>query len=203
MKLRFVLILFFIPVLTFSQIHEVGLCLGYGKTETGYDSFRFIFPFDSDHSDFKTIGMNYFFTISETPVCLKTGLIFDHRKQGESNLYYIKNPMGFDFKFGKEIRIIFGFGFYYGYLIGYNGFDEGSDFEQTKARFQVGIDGNLGFGFTISENADFIVMYQYNFDMTEMYEEQQYSPGGASYTNTIRGYDGFFRIGVRHKFIHK
>jgi len=192
------LILTLITVLLPAQVSEVGVGVGYGKTVVDDSRAVWVLPFGTEGADFLRFGFGYSYTPRNAVFAFKTGINYDRKSSNDIRLNYLRIPAGIDFSFGKKVCFIAGAGLFAGYLIAYSGIAPDSDFENTAGRLQFGWQADAGIGVRLTPEYRLVLSYGQNFDITKMYEESRYSPGGAPYTIDEKGFDGFIRLCVMH-----
>lgn len=74
------------------------------------------------------------------------------------------------------------------------------DFQNTKKSFQLGWYANTGIAYALSENYHLNLKYQYQVDISKMYDGQRHSPGGATYSLDVKSCDGLLILGIRYQF---
>jgi len=196
-----ILLIFFTRTLC-AQEKEIGFDIGYGKTTIEDNGMTLVFPFDKELPNYFRFGFYYFYTPNNSIFSIKTGISYDYKGQNNISLNYLRAPLGLDFSFGKKVQLIVGAGLYASYLLAYSGISNDSGFEDSKRRFQFGWQGNIGLGVQISQRYNLSIIYQQNFDITKMYENQRMSPGGSPYSLDEKGYDGFIKICLKYKLLN-
>lgn len=202
-KLRAVLIIVLITnsIYSYGQENLIGFNLGYGNT-TDVLLPIFVSPFQHDNSGFIGLGLGYDFKPKHAFFRLKSGLSYDYRKYSVgSSFNYLRLPICFDFIFGKKVQPYFGFGFFGSYLFHYD--YDGSAYEIHK--FQLGLSGNIGIEFIISDKFRLDVGYQQNIDLTSMYTYRNSSlPYPDIYVeHNSNGGEKYFKLGFKYKFMIK
>ncbi|PKM78882.1 MAG: hypothetical protein CVU88_08670, partial [Firmicutes bacterium HGW-Firmicutes-13] len=134
---------------------------------------------------------------------IKTGLIYDFRKNNRYHFNYLKMPIGLDFIIGKKLNFIFGGGFYLSYFFLYNETKSNSYFEITISRLQLGGEVNVGFGYQISEKIKAYLMCQNNNDITKMYKYKRPNLAGGTRWEYVRGIDTFCKLGIKYNINKK
>ena len=182
----------------YSQENQIGLEIGYGNTIMNTYNTTKLFLLDEENSNFYKIGLTYSHSPKYAIFNLKSGISYDYKKIYESHLNYFRIPIGLDFQFGNKMQVIFGGGIFTSYLFSYNEISNEYYFEDSKRNFQIGWYGNFGLGINIYQKYNFSFKYQYNHDLTKLYEEQLTSPGGSPYTLDGKGYDGFLILSINY-----
>ncbi len=198
--------LMLLPIGLSAQKSEAGMNIGFGKTITDDSRIAFVLPFEGYAANYFRLGFDYFYHPKDAIFTLSTGINYSYKGKNTLNLHYLRPQMGLDFIFGKEIRFIFGGGFYVSYLFAYGGTSNMSnryDFEHYHNRFQLGWYGNVGIAIRITPKFNLSVKYQNNADITPMFTIKRYSPGGSPYDAYDRGFDGLIVIGLTQHLIKK
>lgn len=187
---------------SFGQTKVYGVNVGFGtSTEViqGEES-TFVSPFDGDNQDFMQIGLDYAYAPGKSNIYFKSGLIYNAKTTEETALDYIRAPLGLDVGIGNTFQVIIGANVFTSYLLAHSGFEGVDYFNDNLRRFQFGWGGNLGFGLDLSEKINFNLMYQRNFDLTEMYSIETRTQEGVL-TENFMGQDGFVRMGLHYKIL--
>jgi hypothetical protein len=198
-SLLFIILVLFASLLS-AQKNQIGLDIGYGKTTIEDYQRPLVSPFNKDLSDYARIGIFYYYTPTKAFFSIKTGLTYDYKGQNSTNLNYLRVPLGLNFTIGHRIQCVFGCGFYSSFLIAYRRIND-PNFEDSKNRFQLGVQGNLGVGFQVSSRLSLSIIFQNNFDLTNMYKDQRTAPSGGEYSLDEKGYDGFIQVSLRRTLI--
>ena len=199
--IRFIFTLIIILItnfsLSFGQEKLISFNFGYGKT-TDVVMPNFDSPFQNDNSKFIGLGLGYDYKPKNAFFRLKSGLSYDYRKYpGGSSFNYIRLPIGFDFIFGKRIQPYFGFGFFGSYLFHY----EFDDRYVEINTFQLGLTGNIGIEFKISEKFRVDIGCQRSFDLSSMYTYQTSTlpHPGIFVENSSKGGEKYFTLGIKYQ----
>ena len=210
MKHLGLLILGLIIQLFYSELHckindEIGIEFGYGRTYPINDDFgSYYIPNYKDFTNYLRFGVQYYKPLNESNYYIMTGLCYDYNSEDNTNLTFIRIPLGLEFRTDKKIQFVGGFGFLVSSLISSNGINEYSDFYDTKKRIQLGGFGTLGLKYQISTRYIIGLGYQCNIDFTSLYEENQTSSGGTSYTlKKVKGCDSFIKFSIRYTLPNK
>lgn len=199
LKYFLITLLVLVSLELYTQESEIGLNIGYGATVVDDYGIAFVPPFYKETTDFLRFGFCYYYSPKHSIFSLKTGIDYDYRAFEELKLNYLRIPFGLDFNIGKKIQFIIGAGLFTSCLIAYSELSENDDFANSLNRFQLGWYGNIGLGIKLSQNYNLSIKYQYNADMTKMYEGTRYSPGGAKGTIDKKGYDSFIIMCLKFK----
>jgi hypothetical protein len=183
-----------------AQTTVYGVNVGFGKsTVVARDEEpTFLSPFNSDYENFMQLGLDYAYAPGNSSIYFKSGLIYNARTTDETALDYIRAPLGLDIGIGNAFQFIFGANVFSSFLLAYTGFDDNEAFNDSVRRFQFGWGGNLGFGLDITDNVNLNVMYQRNFDLTEVYNVETRTVDGVVSENFL-GQDGFVRMGLSYR----
>jgi hypothetical protein len=189
-----------------SQVHGqtkvYGVNVGFGKSTEVLqgEEPNFVSPFDSDQQDFMQIGLDYAYAPGNSSIYFKSGLLYNARTTNDTALDYIRAPFGLDVGIGNSFQVIIGANVFTSFLLAHSGFDDVDYFNDNLRRFQFGWGGNFGFGLDLSEKVNFNVMYQRNFDLTEMYSVETRTQEGLL-TENFMGQDGFVRMGLNYRIL--
>lgn len=192
-------ILFFNLILTlvplFAQENQIELNVGFGRTlfksEAERNTSNWVNPRDNSLSDLSQIGFMYYHKPQQSFFRLKAGVSFYKRGEDINRLNYLRFPMGIDLQFGKKVYLIIGGGGLFSILQSYREV-EFADFPETRRNFQLIAQSNAGVGFKLNKDFSFTVGFQNNFDLTNIYLMNSLSPGGAAYSEGVKGREGFF-----------
>jgi hypothetical protein len=201
-------ILLIVAILIFSgknlsaQKKQLGIDVGFGKTQMGnYYSLQ-SYPYNGSSNgfeDYLRIGLGYKYTPTKI-FNIKTGLYYEDRGN-DNHLRYIKVPVGIDFTFGSRLfQFDFGGGLYSGFLISHTGFMFG--YVDPK-KYNSGGYGNLGIAFQLSHKVNLNIGYQQDFDFKPFYIDHRGPPGGNQYSVFYRGFDSFFNISLKFELNKK
>ncbi len=199
----FLLIFILSSVILKGQESEIGFYNGFGKTTEDEYNMKFVLPFDDDKefANYFRLGFSYYYTPENAIFTLKSGLDYDTKWKNDIRLNYFRASIGVDLNFGNKVQFIIGGGLFVSYLDAYSGILDIINFEDSINRFQIGWFANTGIGVQISDKYNLSIKYQYNADITEMYDYSRTSPGGTPNELEVKSYDGFILICFKFKLI--
>lgn len=180
-----------------------GINVGTGTTDVVRQNEESVFvsPLDSDNEDFLQVGLDYQYAPGNSSIFFKSGLMYNARTTENTALDYLRAPFGIDIGIGNTFQFIFGANVFTGFLLAHSGYEDNRDFNDSMRRFHFGWGGNLGFGLDLSKRVNFNLMYQRNFELTEMYSVNP-SPGkNNDEAYNLTGQDGFVRMGLNYKIL--
>ena len=184
-----------------AQKKQIGIDVGFGKTET-QENNPHIRPFGENNQnlgDYFRIGFCYQYTPKKV-FSFSTGMYYDHRSDIDQgigiNAAFLRVPAGIELSVGQRFQLVLGFGLYSGVLISYNGSEEPN-------KLNLGFQGNVGIAFELSTKVNFEITYQKDYDITKFYTYYHRSPGGAEYSAPFSGYDGFLNLSLKFDLMKK
>jgi hypothetical protein len=183
MKQTFILFVFFLSFLSFSQSREIGL-------DVGYWNWR------EYETHFSRIGIKYFYSPKKAFFKLKTGLTFDNVRETKSHLNFIRIPIGIDVTFGKKMQPIIGFSLLNSFWLNPNA---ANDNVVNKYIFQFVANPCVGVAYQINTKYNLGLTYQYNFDIVPLYFYEASGISGHHYTEGKYNSYGFFNLCFRYK----
>lgn len=183
-----------------AQTTVYGVNVGYGKSEIVFqdEDPGLVSPLNTDFEDFFQLGLDYMYAPGNSSIYFKSGLLYNARTTENTAIDYIRAPIGFDIGIGNAFQFIFGANVFTSFMLAHTGFENNDDFNENMRRFQFGWGGNLGFGLDVTEKVNINVMYQLNFDLTEIYSSDISTKDGLITENYL-GQDGFVRMGLQYR----
>lgn len=200
LRISFLSLALMAGIQSYGQTTVYGVNVGFGKSTEALQGEEptLVSPFDSDNQDFMQIGLDYAYAPGKSNIYFKSGLLYNARTTDDTALDYIRAPLGLDVGIGNTFQVIVGANVFTSFLLAHTGFDDVDYFNDNLRRFQFGWGGNLGFGLDLSEKIHLNVVYQRNFDLTEMYSIETRTQEGLV-TENFMGQDGFVRMGLNYK----
>jgi len=185
------------------QTKMYGINVGAGSTDIVRQNEEAIFvsPLNRDNEDFLQVGLDYQYAPGNSSIFFKSGLMYNARTTDNTALDYLRAPFGIDIGIGNTFQFIFGANVFTGFLLAHSGFEDNRDFNDNMRRFQFGWGGNLGFGLDLSKRVNLNLMYQRNFELTEMYSVSPSVGKGNDEAYNLTGQDGFVRMGLNYKIL--
>lgn len=180
-----------------------GVNVGFGKSEIVPQDTdaQFVNPLNGDFEDFFQLGLDYMYAPGNSSIYFKSGLLYNARTTDHTAIDYLRAPLGVDIGIGNAFQFIFGVNVFTSFMLAHSGFENNADFNENMRRFQFGWGGNLGFGLDLSKKVNLNVMYQLNFDLTEIYSAEMSTKEGLI-TENFLGQDGFVRMGLQYKIFN-
>ncbi|CAG5083865.1 hypothetical protein [Parvicella tangerina] len=183
-------ILLLAPLFLLGQTKNIEIEGGYGVTSIDFDGIQLI-----------VIGGNYTISPDKAPFYFYTGMNFSLNSANKAYYSKVRIPIGLNFNVGDKVQFILGGGLFQSYLFAQNFLT--NSYLDDVYRIQLGVTGQIGVAYELPSKVNLVLSLQTNRDLTPIFVERKWSPGGAEYDQKKYSTDLFVKAGVRFPIAKK